>query len=169
MRRATELVLRVLLHDPTRPLYNRQIAKTVDLDAGTTHDILGRLVEAGHAESWLEDPGKVRGRPRRFYRLTVTGRRWAAATVGPLPTITLGEPADPSGADPKDDVLYVPDVADMLGVGYQTIWLYLRESVAGRYAAHPFPAEDGRNRAGRYWRPDRATELRAWHGTRRDG
>jgi PadR family transcriptional regulator PadR len=71
----TQLVLRVLLADPTRELYGLQIGQNAGLATGTIHPILARLEGFGWLDSRWEDidPAKE-GRPRRrYYRLTETG------------------------------------------------------------------------------------------------
>lgn len=68
----TQLVLRVLLEEPTRELYGLQISQAAGLATGTIHPILARLKGLGWLESrWEEiDPVKE-GRPkRRYYRLS---------------------------------------------------------------------------------------------------
>jgi PadR family transcriptional regulator, regulatory protein PadR len=82
----TQLVLRVLLAEPTRELYGLQISQNAGLATGTIHPILARLEGFGWLDSHWEDidPAKE-GRPkRRYYRLTETGAeraRHALATT----------------------------------------------------------------------------------------
>jgi PadR family transcriptional regulator PadR len=69
-------VLRVLLADPAKPRYGRDIAKVTGLKTGTLHPILARLELAGWLDSFWEDPAEHedQGRPRRrYYRLTGEG------------------------------------------------------------------------------------------------
>jgi DNA-binding PadR family transcriptional regulator len=67
----TQLVLRVLLEDPTRELYGLQICEAAGLPSGTIHPILARLENAGWlASRWEEVDPSERGRPRRrYYRI----------------------------------------------------------------------------------------------------
>src|SRR4051795_6544266 len=70
-----QLVLGVLLEDPQREIYGRELGDAAGLPSGTIHPILARLEGMGWLESRWEDvdPGTV-GRPaRRYYRLTPDG------------------------------------------------------------------------------------------------
>ena len=69
-----------------------ELSRETGLKAGTMYPILAWLQAAGWVEDRWEDPEAWRdtGRPpRRYYRLTTTGRARAAhataATSGPLP------------------------------------------------------------------------------------
>jgi DNA-binding PadR family transcriptional regulator len=71
-----------------------ELSRETGLKAGTMYPILARLQAAGWVEDRWEDPAVWRetGRPpRRYYRLTTTGRARAAhattatATAGPTP------------------------------------------------------------------------------------
>ena len=72
---ATQLVLGVLLADPTRELYGLEIGDQAALPSGTIHPILARLEGLGGVESeWEDIDPRVEGRPqRRYYRLTASG------------------------------------------------------------------------------------------------
>lgn len=75
----TQLVLRVLLAEPTRELYGVEIGDEAELPSGTIHPILARLEGVRWVESRWEDvdPREV-GRPaRRYYRLTSSGVEYA--------------------------------------------------------------------------------------------
>ncbi|SCL40467.1 Transcriptional regulator PadR-like family protein [Micromonospora pallida] len=77
-------VLRLLLAEPDRPRYGRDIAHQTELKTGTLHPLLARLELAGWVESFWEDPAahEVQGRPRRrYYRLTTDGVRAARSAV----------------------------------------------------------------------------------------
>lgn len=68
---AKRLVLTVLLADPVRELYGREICVRTGLPSGTVYPILASLDEAGWTRSRWErvNPARV-GRPRRrLYRL----------------------------------------------------------------------------------------------------
>ena len=71
----TQLVLRLLLGDPTRELYGVEIGDGAGLPSGTVHPILARLEGRGWLDSrWEEIDPTVEGRPaRRYYRLTADG------------------------------------------------------------------------------------------------
>ena len=84
MTRATQLVLRALVADPSREMYGLQIGQEAGLASGTIHPILARLEACGWLQSWWEDLGQEAvGRPRRrFYRLTPDGAVSAARALG---------------------------------------------------------------------------------------
>ncbi|MCF6475595.1 PadR family transcriptional regulator [Nonomuraea sp. MG754425] len=95
MTMPTQLVLRVLLADPTRERYGLEICADSGLPSGTIHPILARLDQYGWLESWWEeiDP-RAEGRPRRrYYRLTPDGAERArialASARSPLPKMAL--------------------------------------------------------------------------------
>jgi PadR family transcriptional regulator, regulatory protein PadR len=71
----TQLVLRLLLEDPSRELYGVQISDGAGLPSGTVHPILARLEGMDWLESrWEDIDPSVEGRPaRRYYRLTPNG------------------------------------------------------------------------------------------------
>jgi PadR family transcriptional regulator, regulatory protein PadR len=71
----TQLVLRLLLEDPTQELYGVQIGDGAGLPSGTVHPILARLEGIGWLDSrWEQIDPSVVGRPaRRYYRLTANG------------------------------------------------------------------------------------------------
>jgi PadR family transcriptional regulator, regulatory protein PadR len=83
MTRATQLVLRAFVADPSRPMYGLEIGQDAGLASGTIHPILARLEGCGWLESWWEDLGQEAvGRPRRrFYRLTRDGAVSAARAL----------------------------------------------------------------------------------------
>jgi DNA-binding PadR family transcriptional regulator len=64
----TQLVLRVLLAEPTREMYGLQVCEAAGLPSGTIHPILARLEGLGWLESRWEDASPQKeGRPRRRY------------------------------------------------------------------------------------------------------
>ena len=71
----TQLVLRVLLEDPTLEFYGVEIGAAAGLPSGTVHPILARLEGVGWLESHWEDVDpRAAGRPaRRYYQLTAAG------------------------------------------------------------------------------------------------
>jgi PadR family transcriptional regulator PadR len=75
MTLSTQLVLSVLLDDPTRAMYGLELSQEAGLPTGTIQPILERLVNAGWLERWWEDiDPKTAGRPRRrYYRLNPDG------------------------------------------------------------------------------------------------
>ena len=83
MTRATQLVLRAFVAEPSREMYGLQIGQEAGLASGTIHPILARLEVCGWLESCWEDLGQEAvGRPRRrFYRLTPDGAVGAARAL----------------------------------------------------------------------------------------
>jgi PadR family transcriptional regulator PadR len=79
----TQLVLRVLLADPSRELYGVEIGQAAGLPSGTIHPILARLEGVGWLTSrWEEIDPRTEGRPaRRYYRLTPDGAELARAAL----------------------------------------------------------------------------------------
>jgi DNA-binding PadR family transcriptional regulator len=67
----TQLVLRVLMDDPTREWYGLELSGEAGLATGTIHPILARLERVGWLTSrWEEVDTHAEGRPRRrYYRL----------------------------------------------------------------------------------------------------
>jgi DNA-binding PadR family transcriptional regulator len=93
----TQLVLHVLLGDPTEERYGLEIGTQAGLPSGTIHPILARLEGVGWLQSRWEDidPSDA-GRPaRRYYRLTGAGVESARAALAraPRPAITRLRPA----------------------------------------------------------------------------
>jgi PadR family transcriptional regulator PadR len=70
-----QLVLRVLLEDPQREIYGRELGEAAGLPSGTIHPMLARLEAMGWLESrWEDIDASEAGRPaRRYYRLTPDG------------------------------------------------------------------------------------------------
>ncbi|MGZ4626042.1 MAG: PadR family transcriptional regulator [Kineosporiaceae bacterium] len=70
-----QLVLQVLLEDPQREIYGRELGEAAGLPSGTVHPILARLEGMGWLESrWEDIDPSTAGRPaRRYYRLTPDG------------------------------------------------------------------------------------------------
>ena len=76
----TQLVLRVLLENPTRDRYGLELSELLGLPSGTIYPILARLEQVGWVESNWEDPAvhESAGRPRRrLYRITSDGAEHA--------------------------------------------------------------------------------------------
>jgi PadR family transcriptional regulator PadR len=104
MTQSTQMVLRALLVNPTRPMYGLEIGEAAELPSGTIHPILARLEMADWVESRWEkvEPSKI-GRPRRrYYRLSekgVAGARIALAAVDEKRRRTVSplRPATPGG------------------------------------------------------------------------
>lgn len=66
-----------------------------------------------------------------------------------------------------DDYRTIADLADMLGVKAATIRHYRADSLpGGRYADHPFPAEDGHFGRTPVWSVQRDEEIKKWAATR---
>jgi PadR family transcriptional regulator, regulatory protein PadR len=71
-------VLGALAADPTRWRYGYELGTEVRLQSGSLYPILVRLADRGLLEtSW--EPGVGSRPPRHLYRLTLTGREYAAA------------------------------------------------------------------------------------------
>ena len=84
----TQLVLRVILTEPTHEMYGLQIGQAAELASGTVHPILARLEACGWLESRWEDvdPAKE-GRPRRrYYRLSPDGAEHARTALARVHT-----------------------------------------------------------------------------------
>ncbi len=81
-------VLRALAADPAQWRYGYELGTEVRLQSGSLYPILVRLADRGLLEtSW--EPGLGSRPPRHLYRLTVTGREYAAAwTVRAKRTVT---------------------------------------------------------------------------------
>ena len=80
---ATQLVLQVLLEDPTAEVYGLRLGQSAGLPSGTVHPILARLEGLGWVESsWEDIDPQSEGRPaRRYYRLTALGSESAGAAL----------------------------------------------------------------------------------------
>ena len=79
MTQATQLVLRVLLAEPTKEAYGGEIGRAAGLPSGTITPILARLENAGILAHRIEDidPAQA-GRPRRkYYAFTPDGAEHA--------------------------------------------------------------------------------------------
>ena len=91
----TQLVLRVLLAEPTQEMYGLQICTEAGLPSGTIHPILARLERLGWLESHWEDPetALAEGRPRRrYYRLSEDGAERARIALAQATTQLSGIP-----------------------------------------------------------------------------
>jgi PadR family transcriptional regulator, regulatory protein PadR len=76
----TVKVLRALAADPTQWRYGYELGTEVRLKSGSLYPILVRLADRGLLEtSW--EPGVGSRPPRHLYRLTPTGREYAAAST----------------------------------------------------------------------------------------
>jgi PadR family transcriptional regulator PadR len=112
----TLTLLGALAAKPSQWHYGYALSRETDLMSGTLYPILMRLEERGWLETQWETPQEIaEGRggrpPRHMYRLTASGRAWAAealsaasakgksksrAALSPArqhPRIQLGEPA----------------------------------------------------------------------------
>src|SRR4051794_2281791 len=83
MTMPSQLVLRILLEDPQRELYGRELGEAAGLPSGTVHPILARLEGMGWLESrWEDIDPSAAGRPaRRYYRLTPDGAQRATEAL----------------------------------------------------------------------------------------
>jgi DNA-binding PadR family transcriptional regulator len=79
----TQLVLRVLLNEPTREMYGLEICSAAGLASGTIHPILARLENVGWLTSrWEDADPRKEGRPRRrYYRLSPDGAEAARSAL----------------------------------------------------------------------------------------
>lgn len=75
----TQLVLRAMLENPSKPMYGLEICAAAGLPSGTISPMLARLEGVGWLESYPEDIDPSReGRPRRrYYRFTPDGAELA--------------------------------------------------------------------------------------------
>lgn len=87
MTLATQLVLGVLLADPSREHYGLELVGAAGLPSGTIHPILARLEGLGWLESsWEDIDPRAEGRPaRRYYRLSAAGADSARAALARVP------------------------------------------------------------------------------------
>src|SRR6478609_10797688 len=87
-----QLVLSVLLEDPQREVYGRELGEAAGLPSGTIHPILARLEGMGWLESrWEDIDTSAAGRPaRRYYRLTESGAAQAWRTLASARRPQLG-------------------------------------------------------------------------------
>jgi PadR family transcriptional regulator PadR len=83
----TQLVLRSLLEDLTKPRYGTELCEMTGLPSGTVYPIVARMEQAGILESsWEDAETHIReGRPRRrYYCIKPDGveqvRDWLAAS-----------------------------------------------------------------------------------------
>ncbi|HEX2745012.1 MAG TPA: helix-turn-helix transcriptional regulator [Streptosporangiaceae bacterium] len=97
----TQLVLRVMLDEPTREMYGLQICEAAGLPSGTIHPILARLERLGWLESRWEDASpREEGRPRRrYYYWSKEGAERARIALAQAATSvsTIGLRARPAG------------------------------------------------------------------------
>ena len=79
----TQLILRALLHDPSRELYGLELSEETGLLPGTAYPILLRLENEGWVTSRWEDidPHAEKRPARRYYRLTAGGATQASAAL----------------------------------------------------------------------------------------
>ena len=84
----TQLVLTVMVDDPTRPVYGLELARLAELASGTVQPILARLEGYGWVESFWEqeDPSLLGRPPRRYYRLTPDGISYAVRALAKVRT-----------------------------------------------------------------------------------
>lgn len=83
MTLATLRVIRAMLAEPAREMYELEICKAADRPSGTIHPILARLERYGWLESrWEDIEPAEEGRPRRrYYRLSPEGAERAHAAL----------------------------------------------------------------------------------------
>jgi PadR family transcriptional regulator PadR len=88
----TQLVLRVLLDEPTQERYGLEICVAAGLPSGTIHPILARFEGLGWLESrWEEVEPSAAGRPRRrYYRLSPEGAQQARQALAKARTPLAG-------------------------------------------------------------------------------
>jgi DNA-binding PadR family transcriptional regulator len=103
----TQLVLRLLLTDPSKEWYSLAVGQESGLANGTVHPILARLESAGWLESRWEqvDPREEKRPRRRYYRLTGEGVVEARRALAR---------AQASKSSPKVKAFLLPGLADGL-------------------------------------------------------
>lgn len=84
MTRTLERVLRAFLEDPAADRYGYDLMKATALQSGTLYPLLTRLKEGGLVDAYWETPAEEGQRPRRYYRLTAEGVRWARLELAEL-------------------------------------------------------------------------------------
>jgi DNA-binding PadR family transcriptional regulator len=86
-------VLGALAADPTQWRYGYELGTEVRLKSGSLYPILVRLADRGLLEtSW--EPGVGSRPPRHLYRLTPTGREYAAAWTAARVERTVPRPSN---------------------------------------------------------------------------
>ncbi|MFC5664632.1 PadR family transcriptional regulator [Kitasatospora misakiensis] len=70
-------VLRAFVDDPAGRRYGYELMTAAKLSSGTLYPLLARLEGEGMVESAWETPGDEAQRPRKYYRLTGEGVRFA--------------------------------------------------------------------------------------------
>ena len=94
----TGAVLRALAEDPGRWRYGYDLCAELGIQAGSMYPILMRLADRGLLEtSWEAEPAPGKP-PRHLYRLTGTGRAYAASAVATAPSAS---PARTAAARPQ--------------------------------------------------------------------
>ncbi|MFD7645749.1 PadR family transcriptional regulator [Kitasatospora sp. NPDC059795] len=71
----------LLAADDSDPAWGLRICAEADLGSGTVYPILERLADLGWVEAWAETEPHPGRPPRRFYKLTTTGRRQASEAL----------------------------------------------------------------------------------------
>jgi len=85
-------VLRAMLSRPAQWQHGYELCGECDLKSGTLYPILMRLSDRGMLESRWE-PSEYTGRPpRKLYRLTAQGVRYAREESRPMPSTRLLSP-----------------------------------------------------------------------------
>ena len=80
-------LLSTLLSTPDRWWHGYDLSKETGLKSGTLYPILIRLSEQGYLDAEWRAPAQAGRPPRHVYRLTATGRAFAAALeTEPVPT-----------------------------------------------------------------------------------
>lgn len=80
----TMAVLKVMLEDPGKPRYGREIGREAGFKPGTVQPILARWETAGVIESFDEDPdvaAAARRPRRRYYKFTPGGAEWVRVAI----------------------------------------------------------------------------------------
>jgi PadR family transcriptional regulator, regulatory protein PadR len=91
-------VLRALLADPLAWRYGYELGREVGLRSGSLYPILVRLSDRELLESSWET-GMPQGRPpRHLYRLTASGREYAAAHTGAAQALARRRPLLQAGS-----------------------------------------------------------------------
>src|SRR5437763_16736030 len=101
MTMPSQLVLQILLEDPQRELYGRELGQAAGLPSGTVHPILARLEGMRWLESrWEQIDPSAEGRPaRRYYRLTPEGAQAAHHALAGAYQSRRGQRLGPPVAD----------------------------------------------------------------------
>lgn len=74
----TRTILELLSTDPDRWFHGYELSQKTGIASGTLYPLMMRLTDRGYLESKWEQASVAGRPPRHLYRLTATGRQYAA-------------------------------------------------------------------------------------------